>query len=224
MMKEKITIGLVEDQVLFRNGIKAILGSWEDLEVIYESGDGYSAIGSLQKAEQLPDVMLVDLSLPPDGDRPYSGEQLTVDLAEHFPEIKVLILSAHQDEKFIARLIEIGAHGYLVKDSDPLEVYQAITTVHTKGAYINQMTLMAIQRNIGKRTQSILQPSSELTRREIEILQLVCQQYTAEEIGEKLFISVKTVNGHRANLLLKTGSRNVAGLVMYALRNELVRF
>lgn len=223
-MKEKITIGLVEDQLLFRNGIKAILSSWDNLEVIYESGDGYSVIGSLEQAAQLPDVMLVDLSLPSDGDRPYSGEQLTIDLAEHFPEIKVLVLSAHQDEKFIARLIEIGAHGYLVKDSDPLEVYQAITTVHTKGAYINQMTLMAIQRNIGKRTQSILQPSSELTRREIEILHLVCQQYTAEEIGEKLFISVKTVNGHRANLLLKTGSRNVAGLVMYALRNELVRF
>lgn len=223
-MKENITIGLVEDQLLFRNGIKAILNGWEDLEVIYESGDGYSVIESLQKEGQIPDVMLVDLSLPPDGDSPYSGEQLTIDLAECFPAVKVLVLSAHQDEKFIARLIEIGAHGYLVKDSDPFEVYQAITTVYKKGAYINHMTLMAIQRNIGKRTQSILQTSSDLTGREIEILQLVCQQYTAEEIGEKLFISAKTVNGHRANLLLKTGSRNVAGLVMYAIRNELIRF
>lgn len=224
VMKEKITIGLVEDQLLFRNGIHAILSGWEDLEVIYESGDGYSVIESLQKAEQIPDVMLVDLSLPSNGDKPYSGEQLTIDLAEYFPAVKVLILSAHQDEKFIARLIEIGAHGYLVKDSDPVEVYQAITTVYEKGAYINHMTLMAIQRNIGKRTQSILQPTSDLTSRELEVLGLVCQQYTAEEIGEKLFISVKTVNGHRANLLLKTGSRNVAGLVMYAIRNDLVKF
>ncbi len=221
-MKEHITIGLVEDQLLFRNGIKAILNSWDELEVIFESGEGYSVIDRLHQTGQVPDVMLVDLSLPADGNKAYSGEQLTIDLAEHFPAMKVLILSGYQDEHFIARLIEIGAHGYLVKDSDPLEVYQAITTIHQKGVYINQLALKAIQKNFGKRTKSVVQTNSDLTRREIEILQLTCEQYTAEEIGEKLYISVKTVNGHRANLLLKTGSRNAAGLVMYAVKNGLV--
>lgn len=221
-MKEHITIGLVEDQLLFRNGIKAILNSWDELEVIFESGEGYSVIDRLHQTSQVPDVMLVDLSLPADGNKAYSGEQLTIDLAEHFPAMKVLILSGYQDEHFIARLIEIGAHGYLVKDSDPLEVYQAITTIHQKGVYINQLALKAIQKNFGKRTKSVVQTNSDLTRREIEILQLTCEQYTAEEIGEKLYISVKTVNGHRANLLLKTGSRNAAGLVMYAVKNGLV--
>ncbi len=221
-MKEHITIGLVEDQVLFRNGIKAILGEWDELEVIFESGDGYSVIERLQKSEGIPDVMLVDLSLPPDGTKSYSGEQLTLDLAAHFPEMKVLILSAYQDEQFIARLIEIGAHGYLVKDSDPLEVYQAILSIRKNGVYINQLALRAIQRNFGKKTKSLLSSTADLTRREVEILQLTCEQLTAEEIGEKLFISVKTVNGHRSNLLLKTGSRNVAGLVMYAIKNGLV--
>ena len=221
-MKEHITIGLVEDQVLFRNGIKAILGEWDELEVIFESGDGSSVIERLQKSEGIPDVMLVDLSLPPDGTKSYSGEQLTLDLAAHFPEMKVLILSAYQDEQFIARLIEIGAHGYLVKDSDPLEVYQAILSIRKNGVYINQLALRAIQRNFGKKTKSLLSSTADLTRREVEILQLTCEQLTAEEIGEKLFISVKTVNGHRSNLLLKTGSRNVAGLVMYAIKNGLV--
>lgn len=222
MKEQKITIGLVEDQLLFRNGIKAILGSWDELEVIFESGDGYSVIEKLQQIPRVPDVMLVDLSLPPDGNRPYSGEQLTLDLVAQFPEVKILILSAYQDEQFIARLIEIGAHGYLVKDSDPLEVYQAITGIRENGVYINQLALKAIQHNFGKRTKSLVPSTSDLTRREVEILQLTCEQYTAEEIGEKLFISVKTVNGHRANLLLKTGSRNVAGLVMYAIKNGLV--
>ncbi len=221
-MKERIAIGLVEDQVLFRNGIKAILGGWEDLEVIFESGDGYSVIDRLKTSARVPDVMLVDLSLPPNGTEAYSGEQLTLDLAEHFPEMKVLILSAYQDEQFIARLIEIGAHGYLVKDSDPIEVYQAITGIQQNGVYINQLALQAIQRNFGKRSKGVLSSATDLTRREIEVLQLTCEQYTAEEIGEKLFISVKTVNGHRANLLLKTASRNVAGLVMYAVKNGLV--
>lgn len=221
-MRHTITIGLVEDQLLFRNGIKAILESEENIRVIFEAGEGYTVIDRL-KTEQVPDVMLVDLSLPANGSLVYSGEHLTIDLQKHFPAIKVLILSAHNDEQFISRLIEMGAHGYLLKDSDPEEVFRAINNVCEKGVYINELTLNALRRNIGKRTKAI-QPSSELTRRELEIIELICQQLTADEIGEKLFISTKTVNGHKANLLQKTGSRNTAGLVMYAVKNGLVKF
>nr|WP_294858514.1 response regulator transcription factor [uncultured Fluviicola sp.] len=218
-----IKIGLVEDQLLFRTGIKAILSSWDDLDVVFESGDGYSVIEKLENGAEIPDVMLVDLSLPPDGTTEYSGENLTIDLNRHFPNVKIIILSVHRDENYMARLIETGAHGYLVKDSDPQEVYEAITTVHLKGSYINELTLKAIQRNMGKKSKSV-QQSADLTKREVEILQLTCQQYTAEEIARKLFISVKTVNGHRNNLLQKTGSRNVTGLVMYAVKNQLVEW
>ncbi len=221
-MEETIRIGLVEDQLLFRTGIKAILSSWSELEVVFEAGDGYSVIDKLNGTPVLPDVMLVDLSLPPDGPKEYSGEHLTVDLSKHFPDIKIIILSVHRDENYIARLIETGAHGYLVKDSDPEEVYEAIKSVHTKGSYINQLTLKAIQRNLGKKSRPVQQQATEITKREVEILQLTCQQFTAEEIAQKLFISVKTVNGHRNNLLQKTGSRNVTGLVIYAIKNHLV--
>lgn len=220
-MDGTIKIGLVEDQLLFRTGIKAIINSWSDLEVIFESGDGYSVIDKLKQEAVLPDVMLVDLSLPANGNQEYSGEQLTIDLGIHFPGIKIIILSVHRDENYIARLIETGAHGYLVKDSDPEEVHEAIVTVHTKGSYINELTLKAIQRHMGKKTKP-LHAQSDLTRREIEILQLTCQQLTAEEIADRLFISVKTVNGHRNNLLQKTGSRNVTGLVIYAVKHQLV--
>lgn len=219
---KQITIGLIEDQLLFRNGIKAILESSDEFEVVFEVGEGYTVVDSL-KMQRVPDVMLVDLSLPPNGSLVYSGEHLTIDLQKAFPDMKVLILSAHNDEQFISRLIEIGAHGYLLKDSDPEEVFSAIRDVVVKGVYINELTLHALRRNIGKRTKPI-QPSSELTRREQEIVELICQQLTADEIGEKLFISTKTVNGHKANLLQKTGSRNTAGLVMYAVKNGLVKF
>jgi two-component system, NarL family, response regulator NreC len=220
-MEQTIKIGLVEDQLLFRTGIKAILSSWQDLQVVFESADGYSVIEKLREESQIPDVMLVDLSLPPNGSKEYSGENLTLDLNRFFPDIKIIILSVHRDENYMARLIETGAHGYLVKDSDPQEVYEAINTVHTKGSYINELTLKAIQRNLGKKSKP-LQPVTDLTKREVEILQLTCQQFTAEEIAGKLFISVKTVNGHRNNLLQKTGSRNVTGLVLYAVKNQLV--
>ena len=224
-MIDQIKIGLVEDQQLFREGMKAILSAEEGLEVVFESAEGYTVLDSLEKEEILPDVMLVDLSLPPDGEQEFSGVQVTDTLLQHFPDMKVLILSVHQEETFIAELIEHGAHGYLVKDCDPNEVVEAIKSAYKKGSYINQNTLKAIQRKMKAENDQIQRTSplsDSLTKREVEILQLVCEQLTAEEIGDRLFISVKTVNGHKNNLLRKTQSRNMAGLVLYAVKNRIV--
>jgi DNA-binding NarL/FixJ family response regulator len=133
----------------------------------------------------------------------------------------VLILSVHEDEFFIAQLIENGANGYLIKDCDPQEVYEAIISVHHKGAYVNAQILAALQGKMKGKVKP--KPNhTPLSNREIEILKLICQQFTDEEIGEKLFISTKTVNGHRSNLLQKTGSKNVTGLVIYAVKHRLI--
>jgi DNA-binding NarL/FixJ family response regulator len=220
----KITIGLVEDQLLFRQGIKAILSTWQNLEIIFESADGFSVIDKLKNApSSVPMVMLVDLSLPPNGKTEFSGRDVTEALQRHYPDMKVIILSAHQDENFIAQLIEAGAHGYLVKDCDPQEVYEAIRSVCHKGSYINERALLALQRK-SKAKKSATAPASDLlTKRELEILELICRQNTSEEIADKLFISVKTVNGHRLNMLEKTGAKNTAGLVIYAIKNDLVK-
>jgi two-component system, NarL family, response regulator NreC len=218
---QKIQIGLIEDQFLFREGLKAILQTWEDIEVVFESPDGHSVQERLSQTVTIPQVMLVDLSLPPKDGKEFNGLHVTRFLLEHYPQTYIIILSAHQDEAFIAQLIEEGAHGYLVKDSDPQEVHDAIVSVFTKGSYINAKTLKAIQQNMGKKAKPI-KAHDDITKREIEILQLTCQQFTADEIADKLFISVKTVNGHRNNLLQKTGSRNVTGLVIYAIKNGIV--
>lgn len=221
MSQDKIHIGLIEDQFLFREGMKAILNAGPAMEVIFESADGYSVPEKLQHCTVIPQVMLVDLSLPPCGQKEFGGLQVTEYLTVFFPEMKILILSVHDDENFINQLIQSGAHGYLVKDSNPQEVFEAIHSVHNKGSYINERTLKAIQKNIGRKIRP-RKMSMTITKREEEILELVCQQYTAEEIADKLFISVKTVNGHRNNLLQKTGSRNVTGLVLYAVRNNII--
>lgn len=220
-MSKKINVGLVEDQYLFREGMKAILATWQDIEVIFESPDGYSVKERLGCSEVVPDVMLVDLSLPMYGIIEFSGLDVTRMLVENYPLMKILILSVHEDENFINQMIENGAHGYLVKDSDPQEVHEAIVSVHNRGSYINERTLRALQNNRGRKPAP-RKISADLTRREEEVLNLVCQQYTAEEIAEKLFISVKTVNGHRTNLLMKTGSKNVTGLVLYAVKNNII--
>lgn len=220
-MENKIHIGLVEDQYLFREGMKAIIGTWHIMDIVFESADGYSVLDKLQKTAPVPDVMLVDMSLPPQGHREFSGIDLTIALTDKYPLMKILALSVYDDENFINQMIENGAHGYLVKDSDPQEVHDAILSVHNRGSYINERTLRAIQNNRGRKPPP-KKISLDLTHREEEILQLVCQQFTAEEIAEKLFISVNTVNGHRNNLLLKTGSRNVTGLVLYAVKNKII--
>lgn len=220
-MTQRINIGLVEDQFLFREGIKAILESWSDIKVVFESADGYSVIEKLKQCEILPDVMLVDLSLPPNGHQEFSGLDLTRALQNFFPNIQVLILSVHDDEYFISQLIENGAKAYLVKESDPQEVYDAIVSLHTKGVYINARTLKALQGKLAGKIKPT-HTQSGLSKREEEVLKLICQQLTAEQIGEQLFISTKTVNGHRSNLLLKTGSKNVTGLVIYAVKHKIV--
>jgi DNA-binding NarL/FixJ family response regulator len=223
-MQEQITVGLVEDQFLFRKGMKAILSSWQDIDVVFESAEGYSVLGKLKETGVVPQVMLVDLSLPPDGAKEFTGKEVTLALREYFPDMKIIILSVHKDEDFIAQLIECGAHGYLVKDCDPGEVYEAITSAFRKGSYINPRTLKAIQNNINKKTSSrTLSSLEQLTKREEEVLQLICRQLTTEEIAEKLFISPKTVNGHRNSLLQKTGANNVAGLVIYAVKNGVIK-
>jgi len=222
-MHEFIKIGLVEDQQLFRDGITALIASWQDTRVNFESPNGYSVIEKLNRLDpnQLPNVMLVDLSLPPDEYREFSGLDVTRALKNDYPKIKVLILSVHEDPYIISQLIENGADGYLLKDSDPEEVHEAIVAVYERGSYINNRTLQAIQ---GRLTGNVKRKKDfeNLSPREVEVLRLICQQMTTNEIGDKLFISSKTVNGHRTNLLQKTGSKNATGLVMYAIKHRIV--
>ena len=220
-METVIKIGMVEDQHLFRQGMKAIISNWANIEFVFESPDGYSILERLKQQAEIPDVMLVDLTLPPNGQEEFNGWQVVQLLKEHYPKMKVLILSVHEDQYLIAKLIEEGANGYLVKDSDPQEVYDAIEAVYERGSYINEMSLKALQ---GKLKGQVKKPKNQtdLTERELDVLRLICQQKTTEEIANELFISSKTVNGHRNNLLQKTDSKNMSGLVMYAIKHHIV--
>ncbi|WP_316839807.1 response regulator transcription factor [Pedobacter gandavensis] len=224
ILQNTIHIGLIEDQHIFREGIKALVAGWPQIEVTFETAEGYTIVEKLKSSSPLPDVLLVDYSLPPQGDIEFNGVHVIQAVSTHFPDIKIIVLSMHEDEHFIARMIENGARGHLVKDSDPDEVRLAILSVHEKGSYINERTLRAIQNNMGKKPKVSRDGNGliQISKREKEVLDLICRQYKTEEIAEKLFISSKTVDGHRNNLLQKTDSRNTAGLVVYALRNHIV--
>lgn len=215
-----INIAIADDEALFRRGMRLILEDYPDLKVTLEAEDGQDLLDKIKAATDPPDVLLLDLKMPV-----LSGIEAAEIIRREFPSIQIVVVSSHVSKPFILNMIELGAASYLGKNVAPDEVVSTIRAVRDKGFYYNQLVLEVIRDNVtGKH---IPKPSSrfevELTTREKEILQLICEQYTNPEIAERLYISSRTVEGHRNNLLSKLGCRNTAGLVVYAFQHGLVK-
>lgn len=215
---EHINIALIDDQQLFRQGVAALINSVPEFKLIAEANNGEDFIAKLEHTKPWPHIALVDMEMPV-----MDGAVLNEQLQKNYPGIKVVILSVHSKERLIAHMIQEGASGYLLKNCDKDELITAIKTVYHNGFYINEHALKAIQRASLKKheTKNLNGIPVELSPREKEILQFICKEHSNMEIAEKLFISVRTVEGHRNNLLLKTGCRNTAGLVLYAVKYHL---
>lgn len=212
-----VKIAIADDQNLFREGMVSLLKSF-NLNVIIEAKNGKDLIEQLRLKR--PQVIFLDLKMPE-----MNGLETLQYLKEHYPQIKVLILTMHDHEKFILHSLEQGANGFLLKDAESKEVLSAIQQVMTEGDYYNAQTLQVMRtglRQIKKRGIPTFTPNEELSTRELEVVDLSCQGLTASEIGEKLFIAKKTVEGHRKNILAKTGCKNIVEMVVYAIRNNLV--
>jgi DNA-binding NarL/FixJ family response regulator len=215
-----INIAIADDQMLFRKGMAAIINGFENMSVTCEADNGRKLLGFLETATQRPDAILMDLSMPD-----LNGIDTMKIIHELYPEQKVIILSIHNEEKFVVHLIELGASAYLFKNSEPEDVEKAIRGVIEKGFYFSEDTLNTFHKRLSnKKTHVSVHDNIPiiLSTREVEVLNLICQELTAQEIAERLFISVRTVDGHRNNLLEKTGARNTAGLVIFAIKNNLV--
>lgn len=214
-----LTIAIADDEALFRKGLKLLIEDYEGLEVILDAEHGQHLLDQLA-TDILPDILLLDLKMPV-----LNGIETAKILREKYPSIKIIVLSTHFSKAFILNMIELGASAYLAKNSSPEEVIQTIHAVHNKGFHYNSEVMEVIRENMMKKTLPRNKPDlgEELTKREKEILQLICEQFTTAEIAEKLYISPRTVDGHRNNLLAKLGCRNTAGLVVYALQNEIVQ-
>ncbi|MBO9636631.1 response regulator transcription factor [Siphonobacter aquaeclarae] len=214
-MNEEIRLAIADDHALFRRGLANILRTYPGIQVIIEAQDGQDLLN--QMALSVPDVVLLDLQMPV-----LDGIKTTEQLKQHHPSVKIIIISMHDEDGFVTHLMELGANGYLVKDSDPDEVALAVQTVVREDYYYGAFLTKVMHRRMVERTRPKKPSFSHLTQlsdREVEVLQLICEGLTNAQIAGKLFLSDRTVEGHRTRIMEKIGAKNTAAMVVYAVKN-----
>ena len=212
-----IKIAIADDQSLFREGLANLLRSNPGYEVVAQAENGKVLLEYLSKLETLPDIVLVDMNMPV-----MNGVELNAVLHKSYPAVKVIILSVHGEERYMSKMIEAGACGYLKKNCETAELFATINDTHQIGFHFNIDALNAMRNAAKYRRQGLKNINNihiDLTERELLILKMICDEMTNPEISEKLFISTRTVDGHRSNLLTKTGCKNTAGLVIFAIKH-----
>lgn len=203
---------LVDDHSLFRNGLRGLLEHCAGCRVVGEAGSGEEFLAMLPAAA--PDIVFMDFAMPG-----LDGAQTTERALAVCPDLKIITLSMFGEEGYYTRMVEAGARGFLLKDSDIGDVIEAIETVMAGGSYFSPPLLSSLTGRMRTREDAADEP---LSSREREILIAVCRGLSNQEIADELFISKRTVDKHRANILEKTGCKNTASLVVYAIRNGIV--
>jgi DNA-binding NarL/FixJ family response regulator len=209
-----MNILLVDDHTLFRNGLKMLLDTLPGYVVTGEASNGKEFLNMIRKDHY--DIVFLDIEMPE-----ISGIEAAKQAIEIDPDLKIITLSMYGDEEYYDQMVEAGAKGFLLKNTNLQEVKTAIDTVMSGGDYFSQELMQNLLRNY-KLTKEQKSAESELSEREIEILLLISEGLSNQEIGDKLFISKRTVEKHRANILDKTNCRNTAGLIMYAIKKQLI--
>jgi len=211
---EKLNIIIVDDHKLFREGLKILLRNLEEVNEIWEAQDGEVFLNMLKTLH--PDLVLMDIEMPR-----VNGVEATIKALETYPELKILALSMYSDEEYFQKMVDAGVCGFLLKNSEFSEVRKAIITVAQGNNYFTEELLYKLV-NRFKTKPAHIEPVVALSDRELEVLLLICKGLSNQEIAEKLFISKRTVDHHRASLLTKTSTRNTASLVIYAIKNKMV--
>lgn len=210
---DKIKVLVVDDHAIMRDGIRALLALQEDIEIVGEAAEGREAI---KKTEELaPDVIIMDIAMPG-----LDGLEATRRIIKKHPTVKVLILTQHDKREYILSSIKAGATGYVPKRAVGSELLSAIRAVHRGDSFLSPYAAKALVDHYRQQTEA--EPYDRLTAREREILKLIAEGHTSREIASLLFISLKTVLGHRAKIMEKLGIHNSTELIKYAIRKGLV--
>jgi len=217
-MNTIIPIALVDDHILITSAIKNLINQNKEYNVIFTSKNGEEFIEMIQKAEELPKIVLMDINMPF-----VSGIEATIWLKKNYPEILVIALTMEEDEKNIISMINAGAKGYLLKDSDPELLFKALEMVNLGiSFYPDYITKKIIQTT--KDSQKIVQFISSLKEREKEFIKFACSELTYKEIANKMCLSPKTIDGYRESVFLKLEVKTRVGLVLFAIKNDKLLF
>jgi DNA-binding NarL/FixJ family response regulator len=206
---------LVDDHTLFRNGLRILVNMLEDYQVVGEASNGKQFLDLIEK--NLPDLVLLDISMPV-----MDGIEAATIAQKLYPNLKIITLSMYGEEDYYYKMVNAGVKGFLLKNSDIKEVHTALDIVYEGGSFFSSELLQNLVNSLKSTSKSQEEIHTELSEREMEILVLICKGYSNQEIGDKLFISKRTVDKHRANILEKSESKNTAQLVVYAIKNKLV--
>lgn len=210
-----IRVLVVDDHAILREGIRSLLERYDDITVVGEAGNGIEALAQVEALR--PDIVLMDLAMPE-----MNGLEATRRLRQSHPEVKVLILTQHDNQEYIAPALQAGAAGYILKRAGGRELIAAIRHVHEQGAFLEPEVAREVIREYAAGGAGNAAPIARLTEREREVLRLVVEGKSNKEIAQLLVISPKTASVHRTNIMEKLGVRNSAELVRYALENHLV--
>lgn len=212
-----IKVAIADDHKIFRKGVILSLRPFTNIKFVQEAENGSELIDGLE--ESLPDVILMDLRMPVK-----DGIEATKSIAKSHPNVHIIILTMFEDERFVSHLMEIGANGYLLKSADPSEIRRAIMEVFEKGYYLNNFVNRILLKKSHSKQKVIPSLSSEitLTDRERDVIKYICMEFTATEIAQKMEVSPRTVEAIKDRLMEKFGTKNTAGLVFYAVKNNLI--
>ncbi|HVK96373.1 MAG TPA: response regulator transcription factor [Flavisolibacter sp.] len=214
-MKKPVKILIADDHKLLLDGISSLLEDEEGIEIVAKAFNGIEVLDILKTKEC--DICLLDISMPE-----LDGIATAKLIKERNPSVKVMMLTTYNDREFVEELVDIGVFGYLLKNSTKEELVQAIRKVYSGGMYFSDEVQQTLFRDYVKLTREKNQKDVMLTHREVEILKLLAKEFTNEKIAKELNISYRTVETHRKNLLHKTDSHNLAGLLKYAYSKNLI--
>lgn len=212
-----IRVAIADDHKIFRKGVILSLRPYTNIKFVLEADNGDEMLTGIPEAK--PDVVLMDLRMPGK-----DGIEATKSISKQYPGIKVLVLSMYEDERFVFHMMENGANGYLLKNSEPQEIRRAIMDVFEKGYYLNNYVNRILLKRSHARNKTIPNLNSEitLTDKEKDVLRFICMEFTAQEIAQKMEISARTVESIKDRLMERFGSKNTAGLVFFAVKNNLI--
>jgi DNA-binding NarL/FixJ family response regulator len=212
-----IKVAIADDHKIFRKGVILSLRPYSAIKFVQEAENGQELLDGLASSE--PDVVLMDLRMPLK-----DGIETTKIIAKQYPSIHIIALTMYDDERFVSHMMEIGANGYLLKSADPAEIKRAIIEVATKGYYLNNFVNRILLKKSHTRTKIIPSLNTEITLndREREVVRYICMEFTAQEIAQKIDVSPRTVEAIKDRLMERFGAKNTAGLVFFAVKNNLI--